>query len=119
MKRILKFDGEKAATRFEFCHRAVLMAGNGKGERTRERLRQEARLLDVFESVSVADEDAVRAGDTDARRLVQLGEQRVELQQEDFATLEEYVNTAKWTPRAARQAVDVQDWLSAAEKIDG
>jgi hypothetical protein len=117
MTRVLIFDGPTAAKRFELCHRAVLGFGNGKDERTREVIRKEARILDALDAISEPDREAVKAGDKDARQLQAAGG-TVTLAQDDFALLEKDVETTPWLPRVARDVVDVQDWLSACEKVN-
>lgn len=117
MTRTLVFDGAKAPRRFEFCLRAVLGFGDGKGDRTRDTLRKEARILDALDAISEPDLDAVKAGDKDARRLKPEGG-TVTLAQDDFVLLEQDVEKTPWLPRAARDAVDLQEWLSAAERVD-
>lgn len=128
MQRIVTFDGDKAAKRFEFCRIAVLGAGNGKGERTREVIRREARILTALDAVSEsalqkwveAGDDHLPGKDADPEaRVLLAGEQKLSLSQEDHALLEGYLDTTPWLPRAARDAVDVQDWWSAAEKVEG
>ncbi len=128
MKRVLAFDGPKAAKRFELIRVAVLAAGDGKGERNRAAIRAEARLLDALDGVSdnalerwkANGSDEHLAGpdvDKDARVLKTEGG-TVTLSQEDHDVLSKYVDATPWLPRASRDAVDVQDWLSAAEKIE-
>lgn len=118
MKRVLTFDGEKASKRFELCRVALLAAGDGKGTRDRETTRKEARLLDAFDSVSVP---GGTEQDPDRRILkdVDAGEPlRIELSQDDHTLLTKYLDATPWLPRAARDAVDVQDWADNASKID-
>lgn len=115
MKRVLTFDGTKAAKRFELCRVAVLAAGDGKGERGRAAIRAEARLLDAFDAVSTP--APKEAADQDARALKPEGG-TVTLSQEDHDVLSKYVDTTPWLPRASRDAVDLQDFLSAAEKVE-
>lgn len=117
MTRVLVFDGANGPRRFELCRVAVLAAGNGKGERTRDTVRREARLLDALDTVSVPKPDADEKA-PDGRVLnpdcIQLT-----LAQDDFTLLEKYLDETPWLPLAARAAVDVQDWLSAAAKVEG
>ena len=125
MQRVLVFDGDKAVKRFAMLRVSLLSGGDGKGERSREILRKEARLLDALDTVSapVTGERRRRVddqGDPEARELKQFvdGELRVTIAQNDFDLLSSYVDKTPWVPRAARSAVDLQDWLSAAEKLD-
>lgn len=111
MTRVLDFTGEKGAKRFDLLRTALLNAGDGKGDRTRDRIRKEARLLDALDTVSVA-------ADADGRTLNLVGDQAVTIGQDDFDLLTQYVDTTPWVPRVARDAVDLQDWLSASEKRD-
>jgi hypothetical protein len=113
MTRVLVFDGVKAAKRFELCRIAVLAGGDGKGERTRDVIRKEARLLDALDAVSTP---APTPEDPAARAVVI--PQTVSISQDDYQLLEKYLDTCPWLPRTARDAVDVQDWISAAEKIE-
>jgi len=116
MTRVLTFDGAKGPKRFELCRTALLNAGDTKGERTRETIRKEARLLDALDTVSQL---AATETDPDARALRgALDPLSVTLSQDDFDLLSRYVDTTPWLPRAARDAVDLQDWLSAAAKVD-
>jgi hypothetical protein len=116
MTRVLDFTGLKGAKRFELIRLALLSAGDGKGERTRETLRKEARLLDALDTVSRAVKSET---DPDARQLdILLDAPTVTIAQDDFDLLSQYVDKTPWIPRAARDAVDCQDWLSAAAKVD-
>ena len=117
MKRVVVFEGEKAAKRFELCRIAILGAGDAKGPRNRETIRREARLLDAFDAVSAADPKADEK-DPDARVLKPEGGS-VTISQEDHVLLATYLDTTPWMPRIARAVVDAQDWLSAAEKVEG
>ncbi len=115
MTRVLDFTGEKGPKRFELIRIAVLSAGDGKGERTREIIRKEARLLDALDTVS----RVVPGPDPDARQLdILLDVVTITLSQDDFLLLEKYVDLCPWVPRVSRDAVDCQTWLSAAEKVD-
>ena len=111
MKRIVKFDGEKAEKRFELIRVALLNAGDGKGERNRERIRKEARLMDALDSISDP-KDANPDGD----RTLKFDVQTLTLAQDDHKLIEDYLAATPWLPRTARQAVDVQDWWETAVK---
>lgn len=125
MRRRLVFDGEKAEKRFQFCRQALLAAGGGLtigtapgNPRTKDVIRQEAHLLDVLDTISV---EAPVDEDKDHRTLTPPTEGTVltvELKQVDYALLAKYVDTMPWLPRVAREAVDVMDWLSAADKLE-
>lgn len=118
MTRVLTFTGDKAEMRFQMLRTAILTGGDGKGERTRAILRKEARLLDALDAIS--DPPASDVPDHEARVLNTTGGRgtTITLTQEDFDLLSTYVDKTPWTPRASRDAVDVQDWLSAAEKVE-
>lgn len=123
MQRTLTFTGDKAATRFEFCRSALLSGGDGKGDRGRETIRREARLLDAFDTISVEDENAVFSAGTPNTRVLRTDVSdsdllTITIRQDDYELLVRYVDTVAWTPRAAREAVDVQDWLGAAPRLD-
>jgi len=113
MTRVLDLTGDKAAKRFDLLRTALLSGGDGKGERVRATLRKEARLLDALDAVSHLTTD----GDPD-RRLLNADVGTLTISQEDFDLLQKYVDTTPWIPRVAREAVDLQDWLSASEKHD-
>lgn len=122
MTRILVFDGDRAEKRFELIRTAILLAGDGKGERTRVIIRKEARLLDALDKISdfaplLADPEKRVLADPDRRVLKPEGG-TLEITQEDFELLQKYVDETPWLPHAARAAVDVQDWVSAAERKD-
>jgi hypothetical protein len=114
MKRIVKFEGEKAAKRFELARTALLNAGDGKGERNRERVRKEARLMEAFDRIS----EPVDPANPDGERKLACGisGDTLILSQEDHKLVEEYLSTTPWLPRSARAAVDAQDWWESAEK---
>lgn len=111
MTRVLNFEGERATQRFELLRAALLNGGDGKGERTALTIRKEARLLDLFDTISTPN------GSPDVRVLSE-GAQLLVIPQEDFELLQLYAEKTPWTPRVARQAVDLWDWLSAAERRD-
>lgn len=112
MTRILDFSGPRGPKRFELLRLSLLQAGDSKGERTREIIRKEARLLDALDSISAL---APTEQDKEARLL---SGEVISLKQEDFDLLSQYVDKTPWVPRAARDAVDLYDWLSAAKQID-
>jgi hypothetical protein len=112
--RVLTFDGDHGAQRFAFLRIALLNAGDGKGDRSRAAIRTEARLLEALDAVS---DPAPTEKDPDHRVLKPEGG-TVTLAQDDFDRLSAYVDTTPWVPRVARDAVDVQDWLSASVKVD-
>lgn len=115
MTRVLAFpvDQPRSARRFELCRTAILQAGDGKGPRDRATIRQEARLLDAFDAISAPDPTP----DTDPAAR-QLTGGSITLSGEDYTLLTKYLDTAPWLPRVARDAVDVQDFVDAAEKVD-
>ena len=125
MYRRLEFTGPKAAKRFALCLEAVLDMGDQKGERTRSVLRQEARILDAFDSVSEPDQTQMtscascgRLANAEARRLSVIVDHSIDLSPEDHELLARYVDGRPWLPRIARDVVDVQDWLSAAQRLE-
>ena len=113
--RILDFDGERGAQRFLLLRTALLQAGDGKGERSAPTIRKEARLLDALDAISDPTGPSSNGGDPD--RILREA-CNLEISQEDFELLQQYAEKTPWTPRAARQAVDLWDWLSAAERQD-
>lgn len=111
MKRVLTFDGPKASKRFELLRIALLSGGDGKQPRTREVLRGEARLLDALDTISVEQ-------GADNRILHPSLPQTISIGQDDWVLLSTYADTTLWAPKIAREVVDLQDWLSAADKVD-
>ncbi len=116
MERKVVFDGEKAARRFELVRTAVLNAGDGKGERNRERLRREARVLDALDTISDPKDQANKDGD----RILRVDPTPASLliDQADHKLVEDYLGTTPWLPRTAQLAVDTQDWWETAEKVE-
>lgn len=113
MQRIVTFDGPRAAKRFDLLQTALLSGGDGKGDRNRSVLRSEARLLDALDLISEPSTGVLRRLVPDATPALSLT-----ITQEDHDLLQKYVDTTPWLPVAARDAVDVQDWVSAAERVD-
>jgi len=114
MTRILDFTGPRAPKRFALCWLALMAGGDGKGERTREIIRKEARLQDAFEAISTNGE----APSNGLPVRILAADFALPLPQEDFELLDTYVEKAAWTPQASRDVVDLWDWLSASEKKD-
>jgi hypothetical protein len=116
MTRVIVFDGPKGPRRFELLRTALVNGGDGKSDRTPAVIRKEARLLDAFDAISRSEANQ----DPDWRVLSTNGSDPLSLtvSQEDFDLLTQYSEKAQWTPRAARDAVDLWDWLSSAEKRD-
>ena len=112
MKRLLDFSGPRAPKRFGLCWMALMAGGDGKGERTRDVIRREARLQDALEAISVNGE--VVANSLPQRRLIE--DCTLPLPQEDFDLLDTYTEKAPWTPQASKDVVDLWDWLSSSEK---
>ena len=111
MKRRLEFDDtEKSQQRFKRLYEGLLSGG---GERKNiEVIRREARVLDALDAVSDPEETA-----HGLQRAVRPGAV-VELDQADFALLEQYVSNTSWLPVVSRQIVDLVDWMSAAQRVD-
>ena len=136
MKRVLTFDGDdpKSAKRFEMIFEAVMQAGDKTDKRDRALVRKEARVIEALEAISEPSEKRpVTCGHcgSDLTSLVERhvsavreprhlkpGAQIVTLQGEDHELMTKYVDTVPWLPVAARAAVDVQDFVGAAEKVD-
>lgn len=116
MMRVLLFDGERGAQRFLLLRMALVQAGDGKGERTAPVIRKEARLLDLLDGISEVSSAPAQPGQDPERVLLNHGPHTLDVAQDDFLLLQEYAEKTPWTPRAARQAVDLWDWLSAAER---
>lgn len=112
MTRILLFDGLHGPRRFELLRTALLNGGDGKSERSAVVIRKEARLLDLLDTISEP------TGSPDDRVLMNHGPHAVTVSQDDFDLLQQYAEKTPWTPRAARQAVDLWDWLMIAERRD-
>lgn len=119
MKRVLTFDpsNPRSGKRFDLCRTAVLNAGDQKGPRDRATIRSEARLQDALDAVSEPWPDAEPNPEGKERRLKADGGQ-LTLSQEDHTLLTKYLDTTPWLPRAARDAVDVQDFAGAADKVE-
>ncbi len=115
MERVIRFDGPKAARRFELVRVAVTQAGDGKGERARERIRREARILDALDTISAPKDAAQPDGD---RVLGESVPYTLTLDQADHKLVEDYLNSTPWLPRTSRDAVDAQDWWESAEKVE-
>jgi hypothetical protein len=109
--KYLNFTGVKAAKRFELCYGSVMLAGDGTGTRSAAVLRKEARILNAFDEVSVEVKDP-KPSEQD--RVIQPGGGIVSLQDEDWELLRVYVETAKWVPKIAREAVDAMDFVGTA-----
>jgi hypothetical protein len=118
MTRVLVFDGPKGPRRFELLRTALMNGGDGKSDRSPAIIRKEARLLDTFDTISRPETNQQQ--DPEWRVLSTNGGDPLSLtvSQEDFDLLLQYSEKAQWTPRAARDAVDLWDWLSSAEKRD-
>jgi hypothetical protein len=114
MTRVLTFEGPRGPKRFELLYTALMSAGDGKGDRSAATIRKEARLFDAFDEISETNPDAI-PGNV-ARRLVKPA--ALTVSQEDHELLVKYAETTPWAPRASREAVDLWDWLSAAERRD-
>ena len=114
MTRTVVFDGDRAAKRFELVRTAILNAGDGKAERSRERIRKEARVLDMLDEISEPAIPPKMEGD----RQLRIGQHTLTLKQDDHKMVEEYLNLTPWLPRTAQAATDTQDWWETAEKIE-
>ncbi|HVQ42146.1 MAG TPA: hypothetical protein VMS54_08070 [Vicinamibacterales bacterium] len=114
MTRTLVFDGPRAAKRFELLWLSLLNGGDGKGDRSPVTIRKEARLQTLLDTIS---ESVEGPGDPPLRKLA--GEAAtIAVPQEDFDLLVTYAEKTGWTPRVAREVVDLWDWLSAAPRKD-
>lgn len=112
MKRRLTFiDDARGAYLFKRMYEGMLLGG-GQGARGIDAIRREARILDALDAISDP-EDTPRGPERTVKPDAVL-----ELDQVDFAVLESHVAKAPWLPVAARQIVDLVDWLSAAEKVN-
>lgn len=117
MKRVLTFESARQdQKRFELLYQAILIGGASAQPGSRggiEVLRREARLLDALDGISIADPDETKGLAGEPGRLVQ-AEAELVLEQPDFELLKKRVEETPWLPKAARDVVDVIDWLSAA-----
>jgi hypothetical protein len=113
MTRTLVFDGPRGAKRFELLWACLLNGGDGKGDRSPAVIRKEARLQTLLDTIS----ESVNGSEPPARALAQDGA-TVDVSQEDFELLQQYAEKTGWTPRVAREVVDLWDWLSAAPRKD-
>ena len=113
MTRTLVFDGPRGAKRFELLWLSLMNGGDGKGERTPPLIRKEARLQTLLDTIS----EPVNGSEPPARALTIDG-LAVDVSQEDFELLQQYAEKCGWTPRVAREVVDLWDWLSAAPRKD-
>lgn len=113
MTRTLVFDGPRGAKRFELLWLALMNGGDGKGERSPTVIRKEARLQTLLDTIS----ESVNGSEPPVRALAQEGA-TVAVTQEDFDLLQSYAEKCGWTPRVAREVVDLWDWLSAAPRED-
>jgi hypothetical protein len=113
MTRTLVFDGPHGAKRFELLWLALIVGGDGKGERTPTVIRKEARLQALFEPIS----ESIHGSEPPSRVLT-TEDAALEVTQEDFDVLQQYAEKVAWTPRYAREVVDLWDWLSAAPRKD-
>ena len=112
MTRVLVFDGERGAKRFQLAWTA-LFSGDGKGERSAAIIRREARLQTAFDAIS---EPVTVTAQGEPDRALVSGGATILLAQEDFDLLQQYTEKTPWLPRASRDVVDLWDFLSAAEK---
>jgi hypothetical protein len=112
MTRVLVFDGERGATRFQLIWMA-LFSSDGKSERGAAIIRREARLQTSFEAIS---EPVAAPNPGEPDRALVSGGAVVTLAQEDFDLLQQCTEKTPWLPRASRDVVDLWDFLSAAEK---
>lgn len=113
MTRTLSFDGPRGAKRFELLWLALMNGGDGKGERNPVTIRKEARLQTLLDTIS----ESVNGSEPPTRALAKEGAS-VAVPQEDFDLLQSYSEKCGWTPRVAREVVDLWDWLSAAPRKD-
>jgi hypothetical protein len=112
MKRIVKFEGDKAAKRFDSVRMALLNSGDGKGERSRDRVRREARVLDLLDTIS----EPIDQANPDGPRKLKADGGTLTLDQPDHKLIEDYLSTAPWNAAGSRGAVDAQDWWESAGK---
>ncbi len=107
MKRVLEFDGsDKDISRFGLLYQAMVMAQ--VSVRGMDVLRAEARIFTALEAVSVPSEPSLRTI---------TGACRVILEQPDFDIVKSYLEKAPWTTTGARAVADLDDFLSASEKV--
>jgi len=110
IRRLVFDDDDKSRQRFKRLYEGLLLGGNDR--KNIETIRREARVLDALDAISEK-EQTVQG---EQRKLV--APATLELQQADFALLEQYVNNTAWLPVVSRQIVDLVDWLSTAEKVE-
>lgn len=115
MKRVLTFEGARAAKRFQLLWTALISGGGGNGDgkdRTPAVIRKEARLQEVFESIS----NWIDVGPNEPDRELKPEGATLTISQEDFDLLQQYTEKTPWMPRVARDVVDLWDFLSASRK---
>lgn len=122
MKRRLEFShDDRSQKRFEILYCAVLMGGVTPTQQRVagiEMIRRESRILNALDGVSLEDPDVKSpTWPTEVRPRVVAPGTSVELVQADWELLRKRVQEALWLPKAARDVMDVDDWLGAATEV--
>jgi hypothetical protein len=118
MKRVVSFkaDATKNQKRLELCYAAVVL-GAPQAARGIDVIRREARLLDALDAISTPDTEGALMVNGLPKRSPQV-DAVLTLDQPDWELLRRYVENTPWSPMAARDVVDVVDWLGAAAEQD-
>ncbi len=107
MIRVLTFEGDKGARRYELAYQGFIAGGNsgqnGQPAPPADRavIRQRARIIRAFKA----------ADNTPFPRTVQM-------EQPEFTLLEQYIERCPWTVQVADDVDDLFDFLSGAEKSE-
>lgn len=106
--------------RFDLLYQGFLTGGNGPGAKGIEDRRREASILKKMESVSYEIEGSKceSCGNvTPSKRILNEGEQRIELTVPEHEILRKYVEATPWTVRMSGKVCDIIDWLASLPTV--
>lgn len=123
MTRRLMFEGPRAQRRFELIWTGFFAGGNfnatperPKPQNDKNTRRQIKRIHDALEAISTGTPESLT--NQTCQRTIVPNFAVLELQQGDFALLEQYIDRCAWTVQVERDVVDLQDWMDAADKVE-
>lgn len=116
MVRKLKFeDTPEGRQRFYMLYQGFITGGNNAGQKTMNTVRNESRILEKFEKISIVETKNDEQQTPTGFRTMLAGPQEVDLEQPEYELLKKYFESAPWTVSAATKVVNIFDWYSSIQ----
>ena len=118
MKRVLIFEGEKAARRYTYIYEGFVIGGQRDEKKSFDVVRKEAKILDKLQAAGVVQDGDGIPGLGDKYTL-NPESSPVVLTQPEHDLVKARLEATPWRTHLAPQVVDAVDWFCAAPQEEG